>query len=109
MKDQTISKESKNIATIAYITIVGTFIAIFMNGDNKTEFASFHIRQSLGIFITFFFFSYPVGYFDSGMISGSLYLFIFILWIYGFLGMLQNEKRLIPILGPFFQKFFKNL
>jgi uncharacterized membrane protein len=104
-----ITKESKNIATIAYITIVGTMIAIFMNGEHKTEFASFHIRQSLGIFLTFFVFSYPIGYFDSGMISGALYLFIFILWIYGFLGMLQNEKRLIPILGSFFQNSFKSL
>lgn len=109
MKNESITKESKTIATVAYITIVGTLIAIFMNADDKTEFASFHIRQALGIFITFFFFSYPVGYFDSGMISGSLYLFIFVLWIYGFLGMLQNEKRPIPILGIFFQKFFKIL
>ena len=36
------------------------------------------------------------------------YIFYFILWIYGFLGVLQGQMKLIPLLGEQFQKIFKN-
>lgn len=101
--------EGKNIASISYITLFGTIIAIIMNNDKKNPFASFHIRQTLGIFLLFMALGYPVGYFDSWMISSGLWGFIFILWIYGFIGALQGEMRSVPILGDFFQKLFKSL
>ncbi len=103
-------EKGKNAAIISYITIIGSVVAIFMNQDeNKSDFASFHIRQALGIFLTFFLLGYPIGYFDSWMVSSAFWLFIFILWVYGFLGCLNNEKRIVPIVGEFYQKFFKNL
>lgn len=102
-------EEGKNIALISYITIFGSIIAIFMNNDNKNTFASFHIRQALGIMITFFALGYLVGSFDSWMVSSAFYVFFFILWIYGFLGAVQGQMNLVPILGPFFQKIFKSL
>lgn len=104
-----ITKESKNIAIISYLTVVGSIIALFMNSENKTAFASFHIRQALGLFLSYFALAYLIGYFDSWMISGSFFMAYFILWIFGFLGALQNEQREIPIVGAFFQSFFKNL
>ena len=85
-------------------------IAIFMNQDeSKSEFASFHIRQALGVFLTFFLLGYPIGYFDSWMITSSFWVFVFILWIYGFLGALSGEKRIVPLVGEFYQNMFKNL
>ncbi len=49
-------EKGKNAAIVSYITIIGSIIAIFMNQDeNRSNFASFHIRQALGIFLTFFF------------------------------------------------------
>ena len=103
-------EKGKNTAVISYFTIIGTVIAIFMNQEeSKSDFASFHIRQTLGIFLTFFLLGYPIGYFDSWMVSSAFWLFIFILWIYGFLGCLSNEKRIVPIVGEFYQKLFKNL
>ncbi|MFC6096187.1 hypothetical protein ACFPVY_05970 [Flavobacterium qiangtangense] len=102
-------EEGKNIALISHITIIGTIIAIILNNDKKNTFASFHIRQTLGIFLLFFALGYPVGLFDDWMISSSLYIFIFILWAYSFVSALQGQMNLIPLLGSFFQKFFKNL
>ena len=102
-------EEGKNIAIVSHITIIGTIIAIIMNNDSKNTFASFHIRQTLGIFLLFFALGYPVGLFDNWMISSSLYIFIFILWAYSFVSALQGQMNLIPFLGSFFQKFFKNL
>lgn len=103
------NKEGKNIAIVSYLTIIGTVIAVFMNIDSKNSFAAFHIRQALGIFISFFLIGYFIGYFDSWMISSAFYLFYFILWIYGFMGALQNEMKIIPLLGEQFQKVFRNI
>ena len=103
-------EKSKNTAIVAYITIIGSVIAIFMNQDeNKNEFASFHIRQGLGLFISFFLLGYFIGYFDSWTVTSAFYIFYFILWIYGFLGALQGEKRVLPLVGNFFQSTFKSL
>jgi len=102
-------EQGKNIAIVSYITIIGAIVAIFMNQDNKNTFASFHIRQALGLFVSFFFIGYFIGYFDSWMISSAFYIFYFILWIYGFLAALQGQMKLIPLLGEQFQKIFKNI
>lgn len=101
--------KGKNIATICYLTLIGTVIAILMNNDTKSEFASFHIRQALGIFLTFFLLGYFIGYFDSWMITSAFWVFIFALWIYGFIGALNGEKKEMPIVGKLFQNIFKNL
>lgn len=101
---------NKDAALVAYLTILGTVIAIFMNNEEKkTEFASFHVRQALGIFLSFFLLGYFVGYADSWTVSSAFYLFYFILWIYGFSGALSGQKRLIPVVGVFFQTTFKSL
>lgn len=101
--------QGKNIAIVSYMTIIGAIIAVFMNQENKNTFASFHIRQALGIFSSFFLIGYFIGYFDSWMISSAFYVFYFILWIYGFLAALQGHMKLIPLLGEQFQKIFKNI
>lgn len=101
--------KGKNIATISYLTLIGTVIAILMNNDTKSEFASFHIRQALGIFLTFFLLGYFIGYFDSWMITSAFWVFIFALWVYGFIGALNGEKKEMPIVGKFFQNIFKSL
>ena len=101
--------DGKNIAIIAYLTFIGAVIAILMNSDNKKEFASFHIRQALGIYLTWFILAYFVGSFDNWGVSSGFWIFIFILWLFGFLGALQNEKRTVPLIGDFFQKTFKSL
>lgn len=102
-------EQNKNAAIVAYLTIIGSVIAIFMNSENKSSFASFHIRQALGIFLTFFALGYPIGYFDSWMISFAFYIFFFILWIFGFMGALNNEEKKVPLLGEFYQNIFKSL
>ena len=101
-------EQGKQTAIVSYLTIIGTIIAIFMNSENKNAFASFHIRQALGIFLTFFLLGYPVGYFDNWMVSASFWIFIFILWIYGFINCLNGEMKIVPFLGEIYQKLFKS-
>ena len=102
--------KSKNTAIVAYLTLIGAVVAIFMNQDeNKSEFGSFHIRQALGLFLSFFLLGYFVGYANSWTATSAFYIFYFILWMYGFIGALQGQKRLLPLVGDFFQSLFKSL
>ena len=70
--------KSKNTAIVAYLTIIGSIIAIFMNQEeNKSEFASFHIRQALGLFLSFFMLGYFVGYANSWTATSAFYILSF--------------------------------
>jgi uncharacterized membrane protein len=102
-------EKGKTNAIIAYLTIIGTIIAMVQNSSVKNDFASFHIRQALGTILLFFALGYPVSGFDSWAVTSGFYIFFFILWIFGFLGAIQGQKNLTPIVGPFFQKIFKTL
>ena len=102
------TEQGKQTAIVSYLTIIGTIIAIFMNNETKNNFASFHIRQALGIFITFFLLGYPIGYFDNWMVTASFWTFIFILWLFGFMNALNGEQKPVPFLGELYQKLFKS-
>ncbi|ESU28443.1 hypothetical protein FLJC2902T_18060 [Flavobacterium limnosediminis JC2902] len=102
-------QEGKTTAIISYFTILGSIIAIFMNLEPKNSFAGFHIRQAFGLNITFYILGYFIGYFDSWFVSIPFYVFFAVLFIYGFIGAVQGEMRLIPLVGEHFQKWFKNL
>ena len=103
------SSKGKQTAIVSYLTLVGTVIAIFMNQEeNRSGFASFHIRQALGIFNTFFLLGYPIGYLDNWMVSASFWVIIFILWLYGFMNCLNGEQKSVPLVGAFYQNLFKS-
>jgi uncharacterized membrane protein len=103
--------QGKTNAIIAYLTIIGCIIAMVMNSDaeKRSSFASFHIRQALGLELLFFALGYPVGIFDSWMVSSAFYVFFFILWAYGFIAAVSGKMSEVPVLGPLFQKIFKGL
>jgi uncharacterized membrane protein len=108
MENPTEIQEGKTPAIVAYITIIGAVIAIFIN-ENKITFSSFHIRQALGIHITYFALGYFIGYFDSWMITSAYWTFIFILWLFGFLGAINGEYKIVPLVGEWYQKIFKGI
>lgn len=107
--ESTVANEGKTAATVAYLTFVGTIIAYFMNNDSKNPFASFHIRQALGIHITFYMLGILVSWFNSWWISGPFYFFIIVLFAYGFIGAIQGRRNLVPFLGNQYQKWFRTI
>ncbi|KAA1246144.1 hypothetical protein [Aquimarina sp. RZ0] len=100
------TKQGKTTAIVAYITIIGTIIAFFMNQDNKNTFANFHIRQALGIHIAFYLLGALVSMFDSWLISSAFYIFIFVLFAFGLITATKEEEKPVPILGTYFQQWF---
>ncbi|MFV9551308.1 hypothetical protein [Algibacter sp. PT7-4] len=110
MTEQDINKGRQN-AIISYITIFGVIIAFFMNNedDKKSKFASFHIRQSLGLWLTFFALGYIIGSFNSWLITASFYLFFAVLFIFGFSNAIARKAQPVPLVGNFYQRIFSNL
>lgn len=99
-------EEGKNTAIIAYMTIIGSIIAISMNMRSQNEFARFHTRQAFGIHLTFHAFAILLSVAFNEYAWIGLYVFYLVLWGYGFIGALNNKRQLIPVLGPYFQKWF---
>ena len=110
MTEQDIERGRKN-AIISYLTIIGVIIAYYLNNEDETrsEFASFHIRQSLGLWLTFFALGYMVGIFDSWLISSAFYLFFAVLFIFGFANANNKKTQPVPLVGKLYQKIFSNL
>lgn len=104
-----VTENGKTAAIVAYLTIIGTIIAYFMNNETKNSFASFHIRQALGIHITYFLLGAFVSIFDSWMITFPFYIFIIVLWGYGLMTAIQGEQKEVPFLGNQFQKWFSTV
>lgn len=99
-------KDGKTTAIVAYMTMVGALIAISMNWDPKNDFARFHTRQAFGLHLVFLGFAIFLSNWYSEYAWYGLYVFYIVLWFYGFLGALNGKKQEVPILGPYFQKWF---
>lgn len=108
--NEDIISEGKNIAIIAYITLIGLIIAFVMNNEKKNAFAQYHIRQALGLGLTGFSFGIIswipfIGWIIS--ILGSI--MIIILWIIGLMNAINEKEQPIPIMGIYYEKWFRNL
>lgn len=99
----------KTAAITSYILGIGVFIAMSMNSEDKNEFASFHIRQGLGITLTFISLGLIISNFDSLMISVPMWIFVSVLWSYGIFSAIKGETKPIPLLGIYFQKWLKSI
>ena len=109
MENNTIEK-GKTAAITSYILIIGVFIAMSMNsGEEKNSYASFHIRQALGLSITFISLGLIISNFDSPMISISMWVSQFMLWTYGIFSAINGDTKPIPLLGNYFQKWFQSI
>lgn len=100
----------KTTGIIAYLTIFGLIAAIIMNKEPKNEFASYHIRQSLGLCVT------GIGLFVVGLVPliGWLIsiigtIFIVILWLLGFINAINGHEKPVPLLGTKYMEWFKNV
>ncbi|MEZ7499707.1 hypothetical protein QO200_13280 [Flavobacterium sp. Arc3] len=99
-------EKGKTAAITSYILGIGVFIAMSMNSEDKNTFASFHIRQGLGITLTFISLGLIISNFDSLLISAPMWIFVSVLWSYGIFSAIKGETKPMPLLGELFQKWF---
>jgi uncharacterized membrane protein len=72
----------------------------------KHSFARFHTRQAFGLHLMFHGFAlFSSVWFNEYALYG-LYLCYIVLWVYGFVGALSNKEQSVPVVGPYFQKWF---
>ncbi len=84
--EQSTIDEGKTMAIIAYVTLIGTLIAWFMNKDKNNAFAKFHIGQALRAWI-------------AGIIISIIASILVMITGVGVLGYLTYAGWVLAILG----------
>lgn len=99
----------KTAAVICYITIIGWFIAYFaLYKNNKTDFAAYHLRQTLLLHILLLVIN-GFGYWTTIGFIKALDVVWFILWLWGFLNAVNERQKPIPIIGILAEMLFEKL
>ncbi|MBW2996237.1 hypothetical protein KY332_02945 [Candidatus Woesearchaeota archaeon] len=103
VKKQQQPDQSKLVAILSYITLIGWIVALILNQSKKTELGSFHIRQALLIMIAGIILMWiPI-------IGWLLNIVVFVFWIMGLVYAIQGQMKEVPVLGPWAQQWFKGL
>lgn len=111
--------DSKTIAWVSYLTIIGWVISFVNYGNNKSQLAAFHLRQSLGLMITWVAY-YVVMTIITGIMPWSMWrimssitglggLVILAGVIMGIVAANNGEEKPLPGLGEFYQKMLKGI
>tara|TARA_R110002072_G_scaffold199405_6_gene357069 strand:- start:9643 stop:9981 length:339 start_codon:yes stop_codon:yes gene_type:complete len=105
--ENTVENDGKTIGIIAYITLIGWVVAFIMNSSKKNEYANFHLRQMFGLVLLSIAISVLTMAVNLGLFGTILSVLLLVLWVVGFVGAIQGEKKLIPIIGENFQEWFQ--
>ncbi|MHC5354799.1 DUF4870 domain-containing protein [Myroides sp. LJL115] len=102
--------QGKTTAIISYLTLIGLIIAYFMNKNNPSKLASFHIRQSLGLNIVCFLAGF-LGYVPvvGGILSPIIGIASLVAVIYCIIAAFKSEEKQLPIVGGMFQDWFSKI
>ncbi len=95
--------DGKTKAIVAHITYIGWIIALIINSTQKDEIASFYIRQLLGIYL----FSIVITFIPVINIFGWILALIF--WILSLVSAVNGEMKETPVIGKYFQDWFKGI
>ena len=102
----------KTMGIVAYMTLIGWIVAIAQNGSKsypEKQFTAFHLRQMLGLMIIYlgiWIIQIPLHFIPylGYLISTTLSLGVFVLWIIGVVGAANGEKKPLPLIGEPVQK-----
>jgi len=102
--------DAKTKAIISHLFGIGWLIALIMNMNNKEEYASYFIRQNLGLIIIVVLLKI-VGYIPILgpiiWIAGGILVFVF--WLMSLIWAIQGDMKPLPWIGVKFQEWFKAL
>lgn len=95
--------DGKTKAIVAHITWVGWLIALIVNSSQRDEITSFYIRQLLGLYL----FGLVITFVPVINIIGWILVLVF--WILSLIGAVNGEMKETPIVGRYFQDWFKGM
>lgn len=95
-------------AIVSHIFLVGWIISFVINLNDKEEYASYYIRQNLGILLA----GLVVGLFNGFPIIGWLISFVggilvFVFWLMSLIWSISGEMKPVPWVGQYFQDWFR--
>ncbi len=86
------------VAVISYFTLIGWVVAMVIYDKHQSSFASFHLRQSLGLIITGALLSL------IPLVGWVLNFAIILAWAVGLYSAIQGQEYKVPLLGKFYQE-----
>jgi uncharacterized membrane protein len=100
--------DEKMKAIISHLFGIGWVIALILNMNNKEEYASYYIRQNLGIIII----GFALGFINVIPVLGQIIwligsIILFVFWLMSLIWSIQGETKPIPWVGTMFQDWFK--
>ena len=104
------NSQSKTIAIISYLTIIGWVMALIMrqSEEPKSELSRFHLRQSLGLIIVgvigWYLLSWLAGLLNFWLLFNAFRLGLLVYWVLGLVNAIQGEKKYLPFIGEFFDE-----
>ena len=100
----------KTISIISYITIFGWIVAMILNNNKRSELATFHVRQALGLHLLLFVARFLIGTFFVFKLVGALALVgVFVLGFIGIMDAVKERQEPVPFVGEYFQEWFRAL
>ena len=94
---------SKTIAILSYITLIGWIIALVMHQSNKTKLGGFHIRQTLLLWIAGIILNF------IPFVGLALSVVVVVFWVIGLVSAVKGEMKPLPLIGDLAQTWFKGI
>ena len=105
---QTNPNNSKALAIITYITLIGWIIAFALNNKQKNALVLYHQRQALGIQLIYFSIAFVISI--TGLPSLQvLFLGVFIYMIIGISNATNQLNKPLPLVGVYFENWFESI
>lgn len=105
----------KTLSILSYVTIIGWIIA-YIKGKElqpKNDLVTYHLKQGLGFFILTIIvnviLSVVVFTIPSLGILNYLSLVLLVLWVFGIINAVNEQKKPIPVIGAMFEDKFSFL
>lgn len=107
---------NKTLAIISYITLIGWLVSYFSykGRDEKNQLVSYHLEQSLGLFIIWVLFSVAAAILAGiipglGILVSVIGIIQLLLIIAGIVNAASEVCKPLPLTGKFFEKKFSFL
>ncbi|WP_430613117.1 DUF4870 domain-containing protein [Flavobacterium sp. JP2137] len=102
--------DNKTFSIVSYITLIGWLVAYFGGKEKADDLLKYHLKQSLGLFLTAFLFQIALGIvvfiIPALSILSYIGIFFFVLFILGIINAANAEKKPLPIIGKTFENSF---
>ena len=116
--------EDKTVAIVSYLTLIGFIVALILHSNKKTPLGAFHLRQTLGFFLSMVVvtFAVVIVIFIIALIPLvhlvlvilmpllwlGLYVGGFVLWLMGLIAAINGQQKPMPLVGELYQKWFSS-